>query len=108
MSRMEISDMSYYDPPAYADEALWELAADRLEDEWKDMSTSRVESYLASLEIQDIAYRTYKGEDSAFAEELNRLKDKFIELYISDEMDEIVRLSEQDAAEAYADYLSDR
>jgi hypothetical protein len=99
---------SYYEPPEYDDEALWMYARDRLEEEWKDLSTPRVENYLASLELQDVAYRLYRGEQSAFESEIERLKNRFIERYVDSEMDRIVEENEIDAAEAYADYLEDR
>jgi len=98
----------YYDPPEYDDEALWTCAKERLEEEWKDMDTERVVNYLASLELQDVAYRLYHGEPDAFESEIERLKNQFVELYVDSEMDRLVEEDRIEAAEAYADYLSDR
>ncbi len=104
--------MSHYNDPQestpYEDDDLIVLAQNRLEDEFKEMSSERVLNFIASLELADVLYRKYHGEPFAFTDAVDSLLSNFISHYESSEIDLIVEESKQSAAEAYADYREDR
>lgn len=104
--------MSHYNDPQestpYDDEDLIVLAKGRLHLEFTQMESGRAMDFLSSLELTDMAHWWMDGKMEVINRHLENLRRGFIDHYLHSEIDLIVEESKQSAAEAYADYLSDR
>lgn len=96
------------DSTPYEDEGLIVLARHRLWDEFEDASSDRVMKFLSSVEISELVHMWYNPGLNKFGLYLDALQGCFADRFLNDEIDLIVEESKQAAAEAYADYLSDR
>lgn len=104
--------MSHYNDPQestpYEDEDLIVLAKGRLHLEFTQMESGRAMDFLSSLELADVAYWWLNNEMGVIHRHFENHRKGFIDHYLHSEIDLIVEESKQSAAEAYADYLSDR
>lgn len=103
--------MSHYNDPQdstpYEDEDLIDIAKIQLHEEFEEASSPRVARFLSSVEISEVVYLWYCKQHQ-IGHYLDQFKDAFVNHYLHSEIDLLVEESKQSAAEAYADYLSDR